>query len=96
MSKPETTRMDFESYQILKNLIESALNKLEKDFRTACNFIPSEQYKRGVPSGIEKAHKIFSNEHARLKKAQTQLHVAASATYKDHPKKEMRQFWGLE
>lgn len=87
----EKFRMPYETYSYLKSLIEFSINELEKDFHTACTFIPMDEY----PTGIDKAHKIFSKEHAHLKKMAADLHRASQETYRDHPDAEMRKFWGL-
>ena len=94
-SKNEPIRMEFESYIIIRSLIEAEEAKLERSFQSALGFIPAEQYKHGQPSGIEKAHRIFQQRSAELRKAKEQLLVAAGATYKDHPNPEMRKFWCL-
>lgn len=88
--------MPYETYAFLRALIEFRQEKLTEDFRSACNFIPSETPKDGGPSGINKAHKIFSKENAWMNQAKADLHSAAQATYKDHSSKEMRKFWGFE
>ena len=94
--KTNVVRMEVRTYQYLNALIAEDIEKLKRHFQIACNFIPSEEYKDGEKSGIEKAHKIFSDHHAFLRKTEEQLHIAAASTYKDHPSLEMRQFWGLD
>jgi hypothetical protein len=94
----EPLRMSYETYAYLKSLIEQQMIKLENDFRTACYFIPPQSLKGirlGTPSGVDKAHNIFSKEHIKLKKMKDELHTAAASTYKDHPNPKMREFWGL-
>lgn len=92
----ESLRMSYETYAYLKSLIEQQMAKLEDDFRRALNFIPSEPvYRRRKPSGIDKAHDIFSKEYAKLRKMKEELHTAAASTYKDHPNLKMKEFWGL-
>jgi hypothetical protein len=92
----EPLRMSWETYFYLKKLIEQQMVKLEDDFRTAINFIPSEPvYRRRKKSGLEKAHDIFSKEYAKLRKMKEELHTAAASTYKDHPNPKMQKFWGL-
>ena len=88
--------MPYESYALLRSLVELRQEKLAEDFRSACNYIPSETPKKGGPSGIDKAHKIFSAENAILNRVKEDLHQAAQATYKDHPNLKMRKFWGIE
>lgn len=88
-------RMSYETYAYLKYLIETREQKLDLDFQTAINFIPSEMPKRGQ-SGLEKAHDIYRKEWRRLQDMKEELHDAAACTYKDHPNPEMRKFWGLE
>lgn len=89
-------RMSYDTYIQLRHLIEQDINKWEKEFQTACRFIPNEPYVHGKPSGVEKAHKIYTEVYAKMKRMLEELHVAAGATYKDHPNKEMREFWGLK
>lgn len=91
--KREPKRMELESYLLIKSLIEADEAKLDRDFRCACSFIPPEEYKHGKPSGIEKAHQIFQQRSAQLRKAKQQLLEAAASTYQDHPNPEMRKFW---
>lgn len=88
--------MPYESYAVLRALVEQRQEELVKRFQSACNFIPTETPKRGVKSGMDKAHEIFSKENAMLKQVQEDLHAACQSTYKDHPNPEMRKFWGIE
>jgi len=89
-------RMSYDTYIQLKHLIEKDIQKLEDEYHTACRFIPNEPYVHGKPSGIDKAHKVWSEVYAKMKRMLEELHVAAGATYKDHPNKEIREFWGLK
>lgn len=89
-------RMSYDTYIQLKYLIEKDIQKWEGEFHTAGRFIPDEPYIYGKPSGIDKAHKIWSEVYAKMKRMLEELHVAAGATYKDHPNKETREFWGLK
>ena len=94
-----TVRMDFYSYTYLKNLLDDQLKKLEREFQTACNYIPSQtavEIRKGYPNALDKAHKIFSENHAQVTKIKNELHAVAAASYKDHPNPEMRAFWGLD
>lgn len=98
INKEEIVRMDYDSYVILRDLLDAAMVKFENDFRMACSFIPLQplvEIRKDIPSGIEKAHKIFSEHYTKLRKAKIQLHIATESTYKDHPNKKMREFWGL-
>ena len=87
--------MDWYGYNYLKSLVEREMVKLENNFRTACLFIPKEEYEPNKQTGIEKAHEIFTEKHSELKKVLEQLRNTVASTYKDHPSKEMREFWGL-
>lgn len=95
-SKNEPQRMSYETYALLKALLEDHIQKLENKFRSACQFIPSEEIVNGKVSPLDRAQRIFSAEYANLQKMKIELHTAAAATYKDHPNPEMRKFWGLE
>jgi hypothetical protein len=95
MKKPEPFRMPYESYALLRALVEQRQEKLTERFRSACDFIPSETPKCGEQSGIDKAHEIFRKENAVLNQLKEDLHQAAQATYKDHPNPDMKKFWGL-
>lgn len=88
--------MPYESYTVLRELVEQREQQLVDRYQSACNFIPPETPKRGVKSGLDKAHEIFSQEYRMLKQIKEDLHTAAQATYKDHPNPEMRKFWGIE
>ena len=97
--KKEPVRMEYDSYVLLRDLLDNAMVKFENDFRTACRFIPSQplsEIRKGIPSGIDKAHKIFSEHYSKMRQAKVQLHAAAASTYKDHPNLDMRKFWGLD
>ena len=86
-----TVRMSYETYAYLLSLIENQDEKLERQFLQSLNFIPHSK------SGwSDFAYKKFTEEKQKLRVIQDELHVAASATYKDHPNKEMREFWGLK
>jgi len=92
----EPTRMSYQTYLHLKHLIDQDVDKLESDYRTACRFIPSERYDPKKPSGLDKAHKIFSEGWWLRNKMLEELHAAAQATYKDHPDIEIKKFWCVE
>ena len=95
LSVDKKARMSYESYAQLRGLVQSQIVKLENDFRIACNFIPAGKYNPNEPSGIDKAHRIFTAELSKLNKIQEELHFTVAESYKDHPNKEMRKFWGL-
>lgn len=94
--KDTTVRMSYETYAHLKYLIEEDMNKWQTEFQTACGFIPSESYVSGKKTGVDKAHDIFIDVYTKMRRMLKELHEAAGATYKDHPSKEMREFWGLK
>jgi NAD+ synthase len=94
--KAEPMRMTYESYARLKNLISLDIRRLEGDFQSALNFIPSENFKPGAKSGLDKAHRIFSDAYGTLEKMKEELHAAAAATYLDHPNPKMKEFWGVK
>jgi hypothetical protein len=94
--KPEPFRMEFQAYTSIKELIEQAEGKLERDYLTACQFIPIESSINYEKTAIAKANAIFHKELGRLRRMKESLHSAAALTYKDHPNKEMRKFWGVE
>ena len=89
-------RMSYENYSFIRQLIEKDIDKLEADYHTACRFIPSEPFNSKKPSGLDKAHRIFSDALALRRKWVNELHAAVQASYKDHPDPEMRKFWRLE
>lgn len=88
-------RMSYETYAYLKSLVEDQKKRLERDFQTACGFLPSNFVVKGV-SAMDKAHEVFRKHCGELNVIDEELHAAAQATYKDHPNPEMRKFWGLE
>ncbi len=98
----EPIRISFETYVYLKRLIAQEQEKLEKEFYIACDFIPYETIKESrcrdeqFPSPLEKAHRIFLDQHYKLERMFEELHAAAASTYKDHPNFETRKFWGVE
>jgi len=89
-------RMSYETYAYLKSLVEDQKRKLELEFRMACNFIPSNSGVVKGLSGIDRAHEIFRKHQGELNKVEEELYAAVQAAYRDHPNKEMREFWGLE
>jgi hypothetical protein len=95
-TKETTPRISFETYRYITSLIDAQMTRLEINFQTATWFIPDEPYKLGKMSGLDKAHKVFSDENAKLRKMKDELHLVAQQTYKDHPNPEMRKFWGVE
>jgi len=97
MNEPiETTaRMSYESYAYIKSLLDKQIENLEKEFQIACNYVSSEYYTDGS-NGHDRAYKVFQKEFQRLKRMKNELADAVKSQYKDHPKQEMRQFWGIE
>src|SRR5271157_1164127 len=89
-------RMTWPNYYYLRSLVEHQQEVLERNYHVALSFIPSEKFDPKRESGSDKAHRIFSDEYAKLNQIKDELHAAAASTYKDHPRKEMRQFWELE
>ena len=89
-------RMSFETYAYLKSLLEAEELKLERGFQTACFFIPKEPPRKNEESGVEKAHRVFQQECAKIQNLKEELHDGAAASYKDHPSADMRTFWGLK
>lgn len=88
--KVESVRMSYKTYAYLKSLVNFDIERWKRDFQTACTFIPESQ-----SSGIDKAHKIFTEEYSRLKRIENELFVVSQQTYKDHPDEETRKFWGI-
>jgi len=88
-------QMEWPMYAALRSLIESQMEVLKREYSTACTFIPPEKFDPKNPSGLDKAHKIFSDRWAELRRMRKQLHTTVAAAYKTHPNKEMREFWGL-
>jgi hypothetical protein len=88
-------QMDWPTYNAIQSLIEAQMEVLKREYSTACMFIPTEPYDSKRLSGFDKAHKIFSDRWAELRRMKEQLHTTAAAAYKTHPLKEMREFWGL-
>ena len=88
-------RMSYETYAYLRTLVEDQMVKLENDYRIALTFIPLEGVKLRGKTGTDKATEIFRKEYTKLRAITEELYAAAATTYKDHPDKEMRKFWGL-
>lgn len=88
--------MTYETYTFLQKLLAAEKKKLQDDYLTASHFIPLEVPKSGEKSGIEKAHKIFSEDNAKLDVMIKELHSLAASQYKNHPNQQMREFWGLK
>ena len=94
-AQKQPIRMSYETYAYLKSLVEDQKKKLERDFQTACAFLPSPNFVVKGVSAMDRAHEVFRKHYADLNVIGEQLHAAAQATYKDHPNPEMREFWGL-
>jgi hypothetical protein len=96
--KPEPKRMSYYTYAYLKALIDKEKVKLERDYQRALTFIPSEPFNPKLEgrTARDKAHRIFSDEWAKFNELTEELHLAAQSMYKDHPRQEMREFWGLK
>jgi len=81
------TRMSYDAYVFIKQLIEGRENELERVYRAVIDL---------APSSLNEAHKNYLIEVSKLRRYKEELHLAAQSTYKDHPNKEMREFWGLD
>ena len=84
--------MKYETYSYIKNLLAKEKSILHKDFQTACSFISTSSWKKGV----DEVHKVFSQRLYNIEQMEQELYDAAAATYKNHPNPEMRKFWGLK
>jgi len=97
--KKKSTRMpeqmDWPTYAHIQSLIKARKSVLEREYISALDFIPPSKFNARKPSGLDKAYKIFSDQYAELRKMEDQLHTTVAAAYKQHPSKEMRDFWGL-
>lgn len=87
--------MTWPTYYYLKSLVDAEQKKLENNFQTACFFVEPGYPKKGK-SATQKAHDIFSSEYGRLETVKKELHDSVAESYKTHPLKGMREFWGLE
>jgi len=94
--QPSTTvRMSWETYAYLNSLVAKELEKLENEFRLACDYVSAECYPDGS-SGHDRAYKTFRIKYNKIKAMQDELHESVKESYKDHPKQAMREFWGTE
>lgn len=82
--KRNTERMSYETYSLIRDVLEDRIVKLENDFRNATQFIPGD---------LTEANKIFQKELTSLYDAKEQLRSSVAMTYRNHPNKEMRKFW---
>lgn len=83
--------MTYETYIFLKSLLDNNIEKQKNDYLLALSFIPTgNKYK----AAQDAAHKIFQAEYSKRLKMAEELHQAAAEFYKNHPNKEMREFWG--
>lgn len=94
IGKVQPKRMSYETYAYLKCLVNDQKKKLERNFQTACDYIPLGFSIKGI-SAMDKAHEVFRKHYAELNAIEEELHAAAQSMYKDHPNPEMRAFWGL-
>lgn len=88
--------MKYEQFSILRDLIEQAKKDLHQDYLKALHFIPVEPYHPTKKSAASKACDKFTKEYAVWEELDRSLFSVVQASYKDHPSKEMRQFWQLE
>lgn len=88
--------MSLDTYLYLCALIGRETDELGRSYQKACEFIPSEAPKRNTKSGLAKAHEIFAERSSVLRKMKHELDETAAASYKDHPNKKMREFWGVK
>lgn len=93
-------RITYPTYAYLLGLIQQEEEILGRNFQTACTFIPSnlvlKKKQDGNETAIQVGHEIFRKKQAELEQMKRELRAAAQANYKDHPSKEMREFWGVE
>jgi len=86
--KQNPVRISYETYAHLRAILEQERGQLHTDFLKACSFLT------GVNNSV--LSEIKCQRDARITVMLEELHAAAQASYKDHPKKEMREFWGLK
>lgn len=80
--------MEYEYYERLRALINAEKNRLHDSYVKSLNFI-----KEGES---EYAREVYNKEYRELMVLGEELHKAAAEPYRNHPKAEMRKFWGFE
>lgn len=83
-------RITWNTYNYLRFLIEDQMEKLDQEYRTSL------QYIKTGGDGTSYAREIYDKHQKDLNQMLKELKSAAQASYKDHPSKEMREFWGIE
>ena len=86
--------MSYPNYAYLMSLINEQESKLEKEYRSACSYIPQEVACGTKPSGRDKAYEIFLKHSFNLREIREELKNTVSFSYQDHPNPKMREFWG--
>ena len=89
MSK-QKDRMSYGDYRYIIDLIEVDEKRLEADYRASFSFISSQDLK-----ATKNAYACYQKKAAIIRKAKQQFQEAVKASYKDHPSKKMREFWGV-
>lgn len=85
-------RMSLETYTFLKGLLALKDQEAQTNYLIASRFIKNDDGGKAM----EHANEVYQAERKRIGIMFDELHAAAASTYKDHPFKEMREFWGLE
>jgi hypothetical protein len=96
MSKKTQIRMSYNTYVYLRNHLELMEKKIHGDYIIAIEHIKSLEPWKLREKANDAAWEHFNTGVKQLIEMKDELFVAAQSTYKDHPRKEMREFWLLK
>ena len=91
-------RMSWPTYHYLRCLIEDQQRKLEREYQITFDYVPNtfQELKDWKVTPTEYARNVFNRRYSELKKMKEELSLALQDHYRDHPNKEMREFWGIK
>ena len=85
--------MSYATYAFLKAQIEIAQQKLLSEYHIALSFIPETSKSQRA---LETAHGIFRKRDREYENMKDELLAAVQDNHRNHPNKEMREFWMIK
>ena len=87
--EPTSEILSYETYVYVAALLVAECDKLEHEFKIASKYISSNN-----KHGKEEAYEIFQKKSAEVNKMIGELRAVIGYSYRNHPDKNMRNFWG--
>ena len=94
-TKTDSERFSYEEYVYVLNLLEKESKKLESNYLMSMEFMEDEPFDLDKKSNKEKAYDIYRKKLTSINRIKEKFNKTVSDSYKDHPNKEMRKFWGV-